>query len=271
MKIVIPCDFTEVVDFALRHAMRLASVKSSAEYILLHIIDPASAGKIGGLEERQKQLESYAQEKRMELGIDIKGLVKEGTIGNAIPEYAEELRANIIVMGTHGISGMQKFFGSKAVKVITGSNVPFLAIQSPPISTIPYREVIMPVGHLPVENEKLKWAISMAQEYGLHFNILAASFNDPKLNIKVNAKVALLQRAFDDHGLAFTLHTGARGNNIRNEMESLAVKVNADLFLIMITQSMRSVPPFIDTTDQNIIANSLGIPVLCLNHSMVLL
>ena len=41
----------------------------------------------------------------------------------------ELLGSGVIFMGTHGMTGLQKIFGSRALKVITNSSVPFIITQ----------------------------------------------------------------------------------------------------------------------------------------------
>ena len=55
-------------------------------------------------------------------------------IFSTIGEVATEIDANLVIMGTHGIRGMQKLTGSWALKVIVGSKAPFLVVQGPPES-----------------------------------------------------------------------------------------------------------------------------------------
>ncbi len=47
-------------------------------------------------------------------------------------EHIERNHALMVIMGTHGIKGLQKYTGSWALKVIIGSSVPFLVIQDKP-------------------------------------------------------------------------------------------------------------------------------------------
>jgi len=46
--------------------------------------------------------------------------------------FQVKIGALMVVMGTHGIKGMQKLMGSWALKVITSSKVPFIAVQDTP-------------------------------------------------------------------------------------------------------------------------------------------
>ena len=67
-------------------------------------------------------------------GIKINTKVLEGTIFTALTEYADDTKADFVIMGTHGIKGVQKLTGSWALKVIAGSNVPFIVVQDEPSS-----------------------------------------------------------------------------------------------------------------------------------------
>ena len=58
--------------------------------------------------------------------------ISKGSIFTAIAEYANEKDASLVVMGTHGMKGMQKLTGSWALKVIVKSKVPFIVVQDPP-------------------------------------------------------------------------------------------------------------------------------------------
>ena len=53
------------------------------------------------------------------------------------------------------------------------------------------------------------------------------------------------------------------------QLQEYAQKVGADLFMIVIYQSTTGIMPVLNTMDQEMIANSLNIPVLCLNPAMV--
>ena len=44
-------------------------------------------------------------------------------------KLAEQINASAIIMGTHGAKGMQKVFGSFAMKVIISTGVPFMVVQ----------------------------------------------------------------------------------------------------------------------------------------------
>ena len=75
--------------------------------------------------EALKHVEDLAREK----GVAYEGVVVEGNPGSEIISYAESAKMNIIIMGTVGRTGLDKFLlGSVAEKVVRNSKIPVLTI-----------------------------------------------------------------------------------------------------------------------------------------------
>jgi len=131
---VVPWDFTPVAENALAHAVKISHMVHN-EICLLHIVDKA----IKPAEEGQKMaaLKLVANENSTKYNVPISVHISKGSIFSAIADFVNdkdkkhEKEANIVVMGTHGMKGMQKLTGSWALKVIVGSKVPFIVIQDP--------------------------------------------------------------------------------------------------------------------------------------------
>ena len=57
-------------------------------------------------------------------------VVENDDVGEKIVEYATEIEADLIVMGTHGYKGLEKImFGSVADKVVRAANCPVMTIN----------------------------------------------------------------------------------------------------------------------------------------------
>ncbi|MEO6949533.1 MAG: universal stress protein [Ginsengibacter sp.] len=76
--------------------------------------------------------EDYLAKTREFLGDStIQTIVKDGDFGDSILEVADEINADIIVMGTHSRSGWDKLLmGSVAEKVLQRSKIPLFIIPS---------------------------------------------------------------------------------------------------------------------------------------------
>ena len=80
----------------------------------------------------QQAAEDYLAKTRQFLGDDaIQTVVKDGDFGDSILDVADEINADIIVMGTHSRSGWDKLLmGSVAQKVLRKSKIPLFIIPS---------------------------------------------------------------------------------------------------------------------------------------------
>ena len=84
------------------------------------------------LNQLQKGAEDYLAKTRQALGDDtIEILIKDGDFGDSILDAAEEINADVIVLGTHSRSGWDKLLmGSVAEKILGKSKIPLFIIPS---------------------------------------------------------------------------------------------------------------------------------------------
>ncbi|WP_199221615.1 universal stress protein, partial [Desulfonatronum sp. SC1] len=123
---------------AVAHAVNL-SKRLDTGITLLHI-----AKKDTEINELEQQLTAEAQKINETYNVKPACLVKEGSIFKTINQVAHEVEATLIVMGTHGMKGLQKLTGSWALKVIVGSKIPFLVVQEPPKSAEEEIKLVFP-------------------------------------------------------------------------------------------------------------------------------
>ncbi len=120
-KIILATDFSETSEEAGYHALLLAQTYN-AELKALHVLDtnawnaPAhyyvtTAGY--KLAENQEEIRQRGKDnlKRLAESIDleVETIFTEGDPGHEIVRVAEELNADLIVLGTHGYSGWKRF------------------------------------------------------------------------------------------------------------------------------------------------------------------
>ncbi len=83
-----------------------------------------------GLDEARTYLEAVAARLRND-GFRVRPLLREGEAAESILDAAAEEKASLIVMATHGRSGLARFvFGSVAEKILRASNVPVLVFPA---------------------------------------------------------------------------------------------------------------------------------------------
>lgn len=84
-----------------------------------------------GAETRMASFVDEYRDDYVQLGVsDIVAKVLMGDVGEQIVEYATEIEADMIVMGTHGYKGLEKImFGSVADKVVRAADCPVTTIN----------------------------------------------------------------------------------------------------------------------------------------------
>ncbi len=139
-KILVPTDFSEQANIALKAAAGIAR-KSSAEIILLHIIDlPHEAmdmiqpgydvPEIMFFKEHAEAKLTQTSLSEELSGLNVSQILKLGRTFDEVTEVAKANNIDLIVMGSHGASGFKELFiGSNTEKVIRTSEIPVLAIK----------------------------------------------------------------------------------------------------------------------------------------------
>ncbi len=139
-KILIPTDFSDHAEYALKVAAQIAR-KNNGEIILLHMLElPNQAGDAIGsghnIPELMffknaaiKKLEDLMEEDYLD-GIPVSEVIQFEMAFDGIMKISQKNNVDLIVMGSHGASGFKEMFiGSNAEKVVRNSDVPVLIIK----------------------------------------------------------------------------------------------------------------------------------------------
>lgn len=139
-KILIPTDFSDHAEFALKVAAQIAR-KNDGEIILLHMLElphQASDAVGSGADIPEimffknaaiKKLEDLMDEEYLQ-GIKISEIIQFELAFDGILKISQKNNVDLIVMGSHGASGFKEMFiGSNAEKVVRNADVPVLIIK----------------------------------------------------------------------------------------------------------------------------------------------
>ena len=145
-KILVAVDGSPASSKGLREAIRLARAER-AKLFILHVVDEFQAfaamdGLVGapgadllsGLREGGKRILAKAMGTALKQKIKPKGILREMLSGPAaypIVREARKLRADLIVLGTHGRRGVRRLvLGSDAEQVVRTASVPVLLVRT---------------------------------------------------------------------------------------------------------------------------------------------
>jgi nucleotide-binding universal stress UspA family protein len=139
-RILVPVDFSEHAEYVMEWASHLA-LEHASHLILLHVYHlPVEFQQLEGAylppdfwanvkKEADQTLGRYASGLRNK-GLDVEAVVREGYPATAIVDEAASQRADLIVIGTHGLSGLKHLLlGSIAERVVQKAPCPVLAVK----------------------------------------------------------------------------------------------------------------------------------------------
>ena len=145
-RILVPVDGTATSKRGLDEAIKLTTALE-AKLKIVHIIDDsalalnpetgmAAAPLVADFAEGGKQILDAARAQASSAGVDAEFALHEnftGRVADLIADEAKKWQADLIVMGTHGRSGMKHaLLGSSAEAVVHASNVPVLLVRTAP-------------------------------------------------------------------------------------------------------------------------------------------
>ncbi|PSQ15419.1 universal stress protein [Halobacteriales archaeon QS_8_69_26] len=134
--ILVPTDGSEGAETATREALALAE-RFDATLHALYVVDTASVPRTidarnvdRALEEAATDATGTVSEAAEGRGIEVVTDVVHGAVHRSIVDYAEEQDVDLIVMGTHGRQGLERYLiGSVTEKVVRTATVPVLTVH----------------------------------------------------------------------------------------------------------------------------------------------
>lgn len=173
-KILVPTDFSANAMKAAIYSAEIAR-RTGAIVYLLHVIEPVTY-RIRRPYPLHERLEYEIEDARMRAlqtvkdalsetsrDVCIETAVTKGFATKAIVEYSEHLKADIVVMGTKGATGLKEIFvGSVAASVIAGSKIPVLAVPEEYIAEMP-ANILFATNHFEENNDLLNCIVGLAK------------------------------------------------------------------------------------------------------------
>jgi len=139
--ILVAHDFGEAAQAALAYATDLAE-KLKARITIVHAYEipvygfpeglALTAETVGRIEAVTGEAMEGVVRRARRPGVDIEGVLRQGPAWNEIVAAAAELKADLVVVGTHGRRGLaHALLGSVAEKVVRSAPCPVLTVREP--------------------------------------------------------------------------------------------------------------------------------------------
>jgi len=268
--VIVTYDFTEQADCALDHASYVSKL-TGAKIALVHIINSESKSKFKSGSSTvesviEQKLKIICEKNVAETGVKTYSIIREGSIFSTIAEITDETKAKLVVLGTHGVRGMQHVLGAFALKVVTSSPAPVIIVQSKRITPLGYNTIVLPIDESVETKQKVNQAIQFAKENKSEVHIFSKYEKDEYLRIKVSGNANFVKNELIAEGIkVIESFESETSKSLSKEVIRYAASVNAGLIVITTKTEKEISDIFIADEDVKIVNNDSQIAVLCVN------
>ena len=270
-KILVPTDFSEHAENALKIAAQLAK-KYNGEIYLLHMIElpvdmtnPVGGTRTSDLPEAlyfmklaKKRFSEVLNSPYLE-GLTVHETVQFHQAFDGIMEISKKYNCDFIVMGSQGATGFKEMFvGSNTEKVVRTSEIPVLVVKNDR-PNFKINNFVFATNLSPESKNALKQAIEFAtlMDAKLHL-VFVNTANEFQTSIDTdnNLKKYLEGSSFNNY--EFHVHNDS---SVENGILNFAKKINADL-VGMATHGRKGLSHFFNGSISEDLVNHANIPVV---------
>ncbi len=262
---IVPYDFTVVTEESFQYSLNLVQ-NGGGKILLVHIVKEENQTISAKL-----KLDKILAKLDTEQAAIVNYKVVVGNIFDDLGKTAELLDGSLIVMGSHGATGLQKIFKSNALKVISHSSVPFVITQENQNKT-KIENIVMPFSFAKESIQVTRFAASLAKKYDATIHLVGYRDKDEYLlrDMKINQAVVkkfLIQN--DVKHDTKILDDSKSSSSYQEDLMTYAQEIDADL--IATAYFSTGIKELYNSFLQHMIANEQKIPVFVINAQEVLL
>ena len=255
---LVPYDFTEASKKALDQTIELSKYENS-KVIILHVISKENERNTAS-----KKIDELISQ--LNVNIEIENKVIKGSIFTTIGEVAEEKNCSAVIMGTHGVSGMQKVFGSFAMKVIISTGVPFMVVQKETkIKT--FNNICLSIDATAESIQIINTAAILAKTYNAKIHIIAEKEKDVSKARKIKNNLLILSKKMKKMEVNYELELLERKGEWIDTIIEFAHQRKMDMFAYSYDSDRLLASK--DKFSQSLLFNSFYIPALIINAKKI--
>ena len=142
-QVIVPLDGSELAECVLPHVEAIAKGCGVKEVVFIRSVEPTNIQGVYFSQEDLKRIDAESMKaaqaymeklaKRVKFGTaKVKTEIVTGRAADSLPEYARDSEADLIVIATHGRSGISRWvWGSVADHLLRSACVPILMVRAP--------------------------------------------------------------------------------------------------------------------------------------------
>lgn len=270
--ILIPTDFSQLAGDALEIAGSLAR-KYDAALTILHVRENTHNNVIPIHPEEEfmsinntydniarERLTQLAESTSRKWGVQVSPILSVGNVTSEIRQLMKTDTVDMIVMGTHGVKGIEEFFvGSNAYRTVNSVDCPVLTAQK--MIHDEFKTIVVPVDDSMHSREKLPHAASLAKAYNAKIKLLSLHRSEDEDDVFHMRKIEdQVLNYFQNEGVECDKHE-VNTRNLASEIIHFANYMDASLIVIMSEQEKSITGMLLGPYSQQVVNHS-PIPVL---------
>ncbi|MCK0178187.1 universal stress protein [Flavobacteriaceae bacterium S0862] len=271
-KIIVPIDFSEHSEYALKTAAKLAK-NANAELLVLHMLELSDIILTESDSQQQQKAVFFLKlvEQKFETFLDkeylkdinVTPIVKHYKVFSEVNDVAKEHDADLIVIGSHGTSGFKEFFvGSNTERVVRNSETPVLVIKNE-IKDINFGTAVFATNFEEENVRPYLNATSMFEALGAKLKLLYVNLPNEhfKSSVEIEKKIAEFLITADGNLDKLNDVAYQADYTVEQGVMNYANKVGADIIAIP-THGRKGISHFFAGSIGEDIANHSPLPVI---------
>ncbi len=265
-KVVVGFDFSSGSAYAVDLAINIAN-RWHSDIRLVYVKEKKEdeAPIRAEIERRNEGVANLLQDIKLEY------VIREGNPAEQLAAQAKQDNASLLVVGTHGMSGMKRnMLGTNTHRIIEVSPVPVLIIREDFNFNKALETIVVPLDSSDDTRQKVAEAALFARTFGSTIHLLGLYTSTfPDIRRTVNNYVKMVERHLEGQEINFETKYLEVEKNVTVSTLEYANEVKADLIAIMTEQEKSFSSLFLGTYAQQMV-NESTIPVLTVRPRSVL-
>jgi nucleotide-binding universal stress UspA family protein len=243
--IVVGIDFSDCSINALEHAISIArNAKAGVRMVWVNHLDYSkeifATEPDNVVAEATERFNELVKTYRYHLGDQkIDFVVRKGKVYREICNAAAEVKAFLIVIGTHGSSGFEEFWiGSNANRIVSSSKIPIITIRGGVDIHSDLKRIVVPLDSTICTREKLPMAALLAKYFHSEIHLLGLfTTQADDLRYRIKNYMSQAEEYLKENEIRYKI-AYVEADNITDETLKYAESIKANLIAIMTEQEI---------------------------------
>ncbi len=267
-RIVVAVDFSSGSIHALKYAISIAN-RISSNILMIWVDKTASPESVysGSVESYRGEVIKRFNELIAEFQPQLTGgkldyKLRKGKIYSEIVNIARAKKAELIITGSHGVSGFEEYWiGSNANRIVGHASCPVITVRNGFQIKDNIEKIVVPIDNSNHTLIKIPFTASLARKFGATAHIVVIFSTSLKtMQKRVENYAAKAKKYFEKENVEYVVENIESQNSTKSTIE-YARSVDADLIAIMTEQDDRRDSGLLGPCAQQMVNHS-NIPVL---------